>query len=89
MQTAVMTDTEFIQNIHTIYGSELEGLDDSIRMQAIAVIALGLSGWVEKQIYASPLALQLPPELHAHMIHLSPKGKRTLINCLNCAPRHV
>lgn len=87
MQTAVMSDKECIENIHAIYGSELEGLDDNTRLEAIAVIALGLAHRI--RIYSYPMALNLPPELHAHILHLTPKGMRTLINCLNCAPRHV
>jgi hypothetical protein len=88
MQTAVMTDTECIQNIHAIYGSDLERLPEKVRMEAIAILALTLAHG--DRIFRYPLALQLPPELHAHMYHLTPKGMRTLINCLNCAPRcHV
>jgi hypothetical protein len=64
MQTAVMTDTECIENIHAIYGSELQGLDEITRLDAIAILAMAI-GYGDR-IFGYQMALNLPPELHAH-----------------------
>jgi hypothetical protein len=85
MQTAVMTDTECIENLQAIYGSEFQALDENTKLEAIAILATS----IQLHFFGSTSLESIPIELLAHMRHLSPKGMRTLINVLNCAPRHV
>jgi hypothetical protein len=88
---SLTSDTEYIENLYVIYGDDLDRLDSDTRLEAIAILALALRfSWATcNALRLAESSGRFPPELLAHMVNLTPKGMRTLINCLNCEPRQL